>query len=59
MDALKFVRFEIIASHLNLVAKILGADTAKFEEIANTAKTGCTMSKLLKGKITMDPKLEV
>lgn len=51
--------FEITASHLNVVAKIPGASKAKFEEIANKAKTGCPVSKLLKAKITMDAKLEV
>ena len=51
--------FEITASHLNVVAKIPGADRAKFEEIANKAKTGCPVSKLLKAKITMDAKLVV
>ena len=50
--------FEITASHLNVVAKIPGADQAKFEEIANKAKAGCPVSKLLKAKITMDAKLE-
>jgi osmotically inducible protein OsmC len=42
-----------------VVAKIPGADKAKFEEIANKAKTGCPVSKLLKAKITMDAKLVV
>ena len=50
--------FEITASHLTVVAKIPGADRAKFEAIANKAKTGCPVSKLLKAKITMDARLE-
>ncbi|MEO8599640.1 MAG: OsmC family protein [bacterium] len=50
--------FEITASHLTVVAKIPGADQAKFEEIANKAKTGCPVSKLLNTKITMEAKLE-
>ena len=50
--------FEITASHLNLVAKIPGADKAKFEAIANKAKTGCPVSKLLKAKITLEARLE-
>ncbi|MGV8891642.1 MAG: OsmC family protein [Burkholderiaceae bacterium] len=50
--------FEITASHLTVVAKIPGADQAKFEEIANKAKTGCPVSKLLNTKITMEVKLE-
>jgi osmotically inducible protein OsmC len=50
--------FEITASHLNVVAKIPGADKTKFEEIANKAKAGCPVSKLLKAQITMNAKLE-
>jgi lipoyl-dependent peroxiredoxin len=50
--------FEITASHLSVVAKIPGADQAKFEEIANKAKIGCPVSKLLKANITMEARLE-
>jgi osmotically inducible protein OsmC len=50
--------FEITASHLNVVAKIPGADNKKFQEIANKAKAGCPVSKLLKAEITMEAKLE-
>jgi lipoyl-dependent peroxiredoxin len=50
--------FEITASHLSVVAKIPGADQTKFEEIANKAKIGCPVSKLMKANITMDAKLE-
>ena len=50
--------FEITASHLNVVAKVPGADPAKFAEIANRAKVGCPVSKVLKAKITMDAKLQ-
>ena len=50
--------FEITASHLNVVAKIPGSDQAKFEQIANKAKEGCPVSKLLKAKITMNARLE-
>jgi lipoyl-dependent peroxiredoxin len=50
--------FEITASHLDVVAKIPGADKARFDDIANKAKTGCPVSKLLKAKITMDARLE-
>lgn len=50
--------FEITSSHLDVTAKIPGADRAKFEEIANKAKAGCPVSKLLKAKITMNAKLE-
>lgn len=51
--------FEITSSHLTVAAKIPGVDKAKFEEIANQAKAGCPVSKLLKAKITMDATLEV
>jgi osmotically inducible protein OsmC len=50
--------FEITSSHLTVTAKIPGADKAKFEELANKAKVGCPVSKLLKAKITMDATLE-
>jgi osmotically inducible protein OsmC len=49
--------FEITASHLDVVAKIPGASQAKFEELANKAKVGCPVSKVLKAKITMDARL--
>lgn len=50
--------FEITASHLKVVAKIPGADQAKFEQVAHKAKEGCPVSKLMKAKITMDARLE-
>ena len=36
--------YEITASHLTVSARIPGADNAKFQEIANKAKTGCPVS---------------
>lgn len=50
--------FEITSSHLDVVAKIPGIDRAKFGEIANQAKTGCPVSKVLKANVTMDARLE-
>ena len=50
--------FEITASHLDVVATIPGLDSAKFQQLANQAKAGCPVSKLLKANITMDAKLE-
>lgn len=50
--------FAITAIHLDLTAKIPGADRAKFDEAANKAKLGCPVSKLLNTQITMDAKLE-
>lgn len=50
--------FAITAIHLDLTAKIPGADQAKFDEAANQAKLGCPVSKLFKADITLDAKLE-
>jgi osmotically inducible protein OsmC len=50
--------FAITAVHLSLKGKVPGADQAKFEELANKAKAGCPVSKLLKADITLDVKLE-
>ena len=49
--------FAITKVHLTLKAKIPGADDAKFQELANKAKAGCPVSKLLKADITLDAKL--
>jgi osmotically inducible protein OsmC len=45
-------------SHLTVKAKVPGVDRAKFLEIANGAKAGCPISRLLKAEITMDATLE-
>jgi osmotically inducible protein OsmC len=50
--------FEITSSHLEVKAKVPGADRAKFEEIANKAKAGCPVSKLMKARITMEAELQ-
>ena len=50
--------FTVTLVHLDVVAKIPGADKAKFETAANNAKAGCPISRLLNTKITMDAKLE-
>lgn len=50
--------FAITAIHLDLVAKIPGADRAAFETAANKAKEGCPVSKLMNASITLDAKLE-
>jgi osmotically inducible protein OsmC len=47
----------ITAVHLDVSAEVPGVDAAKFEEIANNAKTGCPISRLLNAKITMMAKL--
>jgi len=48
----------VTASHLDVAAKIPGVDTAKFNAVANVAKVGCPISRLLKANVTMDAKLE-
>jgi osmotically inducible protein OsmC len=50
--------FAITAIHLDLTAKIPGADRAAFEAAANKAKEGCPVSKVLNASITLDAKLE-
>lgn len=49
--------FAVTASHLDVTVTIPGADAAKFQEAAETAKANCPISKLLNAKITMDAKL--
>jgi osmotically inducible protein OsmC len=49
--------FAVTAVHLDVAARIPGADRAAFEKAANDAKAGCPVSKLLNAKITMDAKL--
>ena len=49
--------FAITKVHLQVEARIPGADAAKFEQAAKNAKEGCPVSKLLKATITMDAKL--
>ena len=50
--------FAITASHLTVNAKIPGADAATFERLANEAKAGCPVSKVLNAKITMSATLD-
>jgi osmotically inducible protein OsmC len=47
----------VTASHLILKAKVPGIDAAKFEELANKAKAGCPISRLLNAKITLSATL--
>ncbi len=49
--------FAITAVHLTLEGKVPGADQAKFTELANKAKAGCPVSKLLKADISLEVKL--
>jgi osmotically inducible protein OsmC len=50
--------FTVTESHLDMTAKIPGIDEAKFIAIANGAKAGCPISRLLNTKIILDAKLE-
>lgn len=49
--------FAITAVHLILKAKIPGASEDQFKELANKAKAGCPVSKVLNAKITLDATL--
>lgn len=49
--------FAITSVHLDLTAKIPGADKAKFEQAAAEAKAGCPVSKLFNTKITLTTNL--
>jgi osmotically inducible protein OsmC len=44
--------------HLEVRGKVPGMDAAAFGEVANAAKTGCPISRLLNTTITMDAALE-
>ncbi len=50
--------FAITKVHLDVTAKVPGADEASFTTAANNAKAGCPISKVLNAEITMDAKLE-
>ena len=50
--------FAVTKSHLDVIAKIPGAEAQKFEEIAAQAKAGCPISKLLSCEISMAAQLE-
>lgn len=50
--------FSITESHLDVLAKIPGAEGQKFQDIAAQAKTGCPVSKLLNCRITMAAELQ-
>ncbi|MBA1197392.1 osmotically inducible protein OsmC [Pseudomonas sp. BIGb0278] len=50
--------FAITAVHLILKAKVPGASQEQFTEIANKAKAGCPVSKVLNAQISLDATLE-
>ncbi|BCJ04343.1 MULTISPECIES: OsmC family protein [unclassified Pseudomonas] len=49
--------FAITAVHLTLKATVPGASEAQFKEIANKAKAGCPVSKVLNATISLDATL--
>ncbi|MCW2268869.1 Peroxiredoxin OsmC [compost metagenome] len=49
--------FAITAVHLILKAKVPGASQAQFLEVANKAKAGCPVSKVLNATISLDATL--
>jgi osmotically inducible protein OsmC len=50
--------FSITRSHLELSARIPGADRAKFDAAVRAAETGCPVSRLFKAEITATARLE-
>jgi len=50
--------FAITAVHLEVTARVPGADQQAFETAANNAKAGCPVSKVLNAEITMQATLE-
>ncbi|MBV9924383.1 MAG: OsmC family protein [Acidobacteria bacterium] len=49
--------FSITKVHLDVTARVPGADQAAFETAANNAKAGCPVSRLFNAEITLDAKL--
>jgi osmotically inducible protein OsmC len=49
--------FTVTESHLDVTARVPGAEAAKVLEIANAAKAGCPISRVLNAKVTMDAKV--
>lgn len=50
--------FGITAVHLDVRARVPGADDGKFQASANAAKAGCPVSKVLNAQISMTAVLE-
>lgn len=51
--------FEITAIQLTLRGMVPGLDQPKFQELANKAKVGCPISKVLRAPITLDAQLSL
>jgi osmotically inducible protein OsmC len=50
--------FSITESHLDLVARVPGADRSKFDAAVKAAETGCPVSKLFKAEISVNARLQ-
>jgi osmotically inducible protein OsmC len=50
--------FTVTAVHLRVRAKVPNSDPNEFKTLAENAKNGCPISRLLKATITMEAKLE-
>ena len=50
--------FTITKVHLDVTARVPGADQSAFETAAGNAKAGCPVSRLFNAEITLDAKLE-
>jgi lipoyl-dependent peroxiredoxin len=50
--------FSITKIHLDVTARIPGADESAFQTAADNAKAGCPVSRLLNAEITMEARLE-
>ena len=49
--------FSITKVHLDVTARVPGADASAFETAANNAKAGCPVSRLFNAEITLDARL--
>jgi lipoyl-dependent peroxiredoxin len=47
----------VASSHVDVTARVPGADPAAFQKAAEAAKAGCPISKLLNARITMNARL--
>jgi lipoyl-dependent peroxiredoxin len=52
------VHWTITKVHLALRGRVPGIGAEKFQELANAAKAGCPVSKVLNAEITLDAQLE-
>lgn len=54
----KGTEWSITSIHLDVKGRVSNIDQAKFEELANKAKAGCPVSRVLNANITMSARLE-